>query len=431
MDSDPAGSGAGRAMGVDGVTAGEPGVGHQESLLLVTHVPMRKGPHGWQIDDQTAAGIAQWQRHFDRVTFCGVDHGPADAGSTSWVDAAGGEAGGAISLIALPWAYRIGAMARHAKAVRGTIAPLIAEHRHLCFTIGGLVGDWPAMAAQEAIRQKRAYAAWIDRVEASVLRNKVADAPFPKRIAAAAMAPAMEAWTRHLLRHSRVALLQGRDTFDHYARHASDPHCTYDTHTHASDQIDAAALAAKQARIASGAPLRIVYVGRAAAMKGPTDWIDVLERLDAVGVPFTARWIGDGPDLPAMRARVAASNLGDKVELPGFEGRRDVLLAALRDSDLLLFCHKTAESARCLIEALVSGCPIVGYDGGYPRGLVERHGGGLFVPSGDSAALAGRIAGLDADRAAMAAMLGEAAASGTLYTEDALYAHRAELMRRG
>lgn len=407
----------------------------EESLLLVTHVPMRMGPRGWQIDDQTAAGIAQWRRHFGRVTFCGVDHGEADSGSTNWVDADGGQGsgaqGGEISVIALPWAYRIGAMARHLKPVRTTLAALVAEHRHLCFTIGGLVGDWPALAARQAIGQARAYAAWIDRVEASVLRNKVADAPFPKRLAAAAMAPAMEAWTRHLLRHSRVALLQGRDTFDHYARYAADPHCTYDTHTHASDQIDAAALAAKQGHVASGAPLRIVYVGRAAAMKGPGDWIDVLERLDKAGVPFTARWIGDGPDLPAMRARIVGSKLGGKVELPGFEGRRDVLLAALRDSDLLLFCHRTAESARCLIEALVSGCPIVGYDGGYPRGLVERHGGGQFAPQGDSAALAQRIAELHADRAAMATLLGEAAASGALYTEDAVYAHRAELMRRG
>lgn len=406
-------------------------MGHDESLLLVTHVPMRKGPRGWQIDDQTAAGIAQWRRHFDRLTFCGVDHGEAGAGSTSWVDADGGVEDGTIYIIALPWAYRLGAMARHVTGVRAQLAPLVAQHRHLCFTIGGLVGDWPALAAQEAIRQKRAYAAWIDRVEASVLQNKVADAPFPKRLAAAAMAPAMEAWTRHLLRHSRVALLQGRDTFDHYARHAPDPHCTYDTHTHASDQIGADALAAKQARVASGAPLRIVYVGRAAAMKGPADWIDVLERLDKAGVPFMARWIGDGPDLPAMQARVAESGLAAKVELPGFEGRRDALLSALRDSDLLLFCHRTAESARCLIEALVSGCPIVGYDGGYPRGLVERHGGGLFVPMGDNAALADRIAGLHADREAAAALLGAAAASGTLYTEDALYAHRAGLMRRG
>ncbi|WP_156349057.1 MULTISPECIES: hypothetical protein [unclassified Sphingomonas] len=35
------------------------------SLLLVTHVFVRQGPRGVQIDDQTAAGIAQWRRHFD------------------------------------------------------------------------------------------------------------------------------------------------------------------------------------------------------------------------------------------------------------------------------------------------------------------------------------------------------------------------------
>ena len=106
-------------------------------------------------------------------------------------------------------------------------------------------------------------------------------------------------------------------------------------------------------------------------MKGPGDWLSVLEALDLQSIPFRATWIGDGPDLARMQERVARSGLTDQVVLHGFEGNRAVLLRAMRESDLLLFCHKTPESPRCLIEALVSGCPLVGYETAYPKGLVD------------------------------------------------------------
>ncbi len=404
----------------------------QASLLLVTHVHLHDGARGLRIDDQTAAGIAQWARHFDSVTYYGVRaRGGGMAGSSiHWVDAGGDALGRNVTVRALPWGYRPGAMLRHVRAVDRELSGAIDRHRHLCFALGGMIGDWPSLAAWRAIRKRRRYAAWIDRVESEVIRVAVAGSP-GRRLAAAALLPGMDAGLRYLLRHSEVALLQGGDTFAHFSDTASDPHCTYDTHTQADAAIDAAALAAKQARVAASAPLSIVYVGRATAMKGPFDWLAAIEALHAQGVPLRARWIGDGPDLAAMRARVAALGLGEIVDLPGFEGRRDVLLQAMRDADLLLFCHKSLESARCLIEALVCGCPIVGYDGGYPRGLVAAHGGGRFVVPGDSAALADAVARLHADRPALAALIGAAAASGADFTEDRVYTHRAALMRRG
>jgi glycosyltransferase involved in cell wall biosynthesis len=404
----------------------------RRELLLVTHVPLRPGPRGPLIDDQTAAGIAQWCRHFDGVTFCGVEDraDPSGASSSAWVDTAD-RFGSAARIVALPRAYRLGAMMRAYRPVRALLREAVAAHEHLGFTFGGLVGDWPALAAREAIRQKRRYAAWIDRVEAPILRNRLADAAMPRRIAGTIAAALGEGSTRHLIRRSAVALLQGRDTFNHYARFAADPHCTYDTHTQAGDRITVAALAAKRARILSGGPLRLVYAGRASAMKGPFDWLDTLDRLRGLGVPFHAVWLGDGPDLPAMRARVAGAGLAAMIELPGFEGNRERLLEALHDSEMLLFCHKTPESARCLIEALVGGAPLVGYASAYARGLVEARGGGAFVPPGDAAALAGQVAALHRDRPALARLVTDAAASGELYDEDSVYTHRAGLMRRG
>ncbi|WP_157190190.1 glycosyltransferase [Novosphingobium sp. Rr 2-17] len=396
----------------------------------MTHVHMRQGPNGLQIDDQTAAGIEQWCQHFDSVTFYGILlEASAGPSSTAWVDTHEGPIGEKAKLVALPYAYGLSKMARAFRKVRAELRGAIPRHRHLCFTLGNAIGDWPAVAAFEAIRQKRRYAAWIDRVESSIVRNKFAGSPV-KRLAAEMVLPLTEGCTRYLVSKSAVALLQGGDSYEHYARSASDPHCTYDTHTHACEAIATGELVRKQARALAGEPLNIVYVGRATAMKGPFDWLDTLHRLACAQIPFTATWIGDGPDLPAIKTHAAGLGLADVVQFPGFEANRDGLLRRLKDSDLLLFCHKTPESARCLIEALVCGCPIVGYASAYPRGLVQEHGGGALAPQNDVAALAERIVRLNEDRGALAGLIGQAAASGALYNEDAVYAHRAELMRR-
>jgi glycosyltransferase involved in cell wall biosynthesis len=403
----------------------------ENSLLLVTHVAVRRGAFGLQIDDQTAAGIAQWCRYFDRVTYFGIlqDSEDNSSSSTVWVDLADVDGADRCELRALPRGYRLGQMLRQSHRVHKLLKNAVATHAHLCFTIGGLVGDWPAIAAFEARAQRRKYAAWIDRVEPSIIRNRLQGGPVLKRAAAAIMLPIMEKYTIRILSRSTVALLQGRDTFDHYASWAPNPHCTYDTHTHVRDEISGDALARKQACIESGEPLKIIYVGRAAPMKGPLDWIAVMDKLHHMKVPFRATWIGDGAALGQMRARIDELGLMHVIDLAGFEGDRDKLLGAMRGSDLLVFCHKTPESPRCLVEALVSGCALAGYESAYPKGLVEDRGGAVFATQDDIVSLAGHIGNLHRDRGALAGLVSNAAASGRLYNEDAVYAHRAKLMQ--
>lgn len=400
------------------------------SLLLVTHVGLKCDGDRILIDDQTAAGIARWRAHFDRVTYVGVE-ASADQesfGVTHWTDVPDTPDAAPCRLVPLPNGYRLRAMARHYREVRTFLAGAIAGHAHLCFTLGGLVGDWPAVAALEAIRQKRRFAAWFDRVEPDVIARTLDGAPLRRRIKEAIALPLMERYHRHLLRHSSVALLQGGDTLAHYGRWSSNPHCIYDTHTGPQDAISAQDLAAKLERLAAGAPLRIVYVGRAAAMKGPLDWIETLGRLHDAGTPFAASWLGDGPALDDMRRLAASRGIADRVDFRGFVADREAVLAAMRDADILMFCHKTAESPRCLIEALVSGSAIVGYESDYVRELA-RTGGGLFVPRDDVASLARAVEGLSGDRPALVDLVRNAAATGRRFDEASVYAHRAGLMR--
>lgn len=403
----------------------------QNTLLLVTHVVVRKGSNGFQIDDQTAAGIAQWCKYFDKVTYYGIAENveKKQSSSATWVDIGSFKGTEKCELLALPSAYRITKMCSEYRNVRGILKKAVYEHENLCFTIGGLIGDWPAIGAMEAINQKRKFSAWIDRVEPFVLKNKIAHGPsLLKRLAAKGLLPAMEKYTKYLLRHSSVALLQGRDTFNHYAAFAAKPYCTYDTHTTKNDQISSPFLSAKIERTASGKPLNILYVGRADVMKGPMDWLDVLKGLNELGIPFRATWIGDGPALKWMLERVQQLGLKEKVFLPGFEGNRQLLLQHMQESDFLLYCHKTPESPRSLIEALVSGCPIVGYAADYPKGLVERHGGGVFVTQDDVKALTNEISVFCKDRSILCNLIKCAASSGEIYNENAVYAHRAKLM---
>jgi glycosyltransferase involved in cell wall biosynthesis len=97
---------------------------------------------------------------------------------------------------------------------------------------------------------------------------------------------------------------------------------------------------------------------------------------------------------------------------------------------VFVFCHKTPESPRCLIEALMSGAAIVGYDSPYPRDLVGDAADRLLVPRDGIPALARRLAELDADRAGLAALIQAAAAVGAGYSDREVFRHRSELIRR-
>lgn len=400
-----------------------------QSLLLVTHVPVRRNGTRLLIDSQTARGISQWCRYFDRVTYIGIEDAvPATAGSAAWVDLSLLPEAKNCELIALASGYHVAEMLRVQGAVRDRLRQAVSSHDHLCFTIGGLVGDWPAIGALEAIKQGRDFVAWIDRVEPEIIRLTMAQAPLRRRLKNLVVLPLMERFQRYILSRSKVALLQGMDTFDYFGNSAPNPHCIYDTHTTKADRITPQTLARKQAKLQANAPLKIIYIGRAAPMKGTEDWLDTLAVLAQRGVPFEARWIGDGPDLPAMQDRIDGSALEGKVVLSGFEADRQVVLQALQDSDILLFCHKTPESPRCLIEALVSGCPLVGYRSAYVSGLVEMGGGAALSPLNDVDGLAATIEKLHLDRDQLATLMAEASASGMQYDEDSVYAHRANLM---
>jgi colanic acid/amylovoran biosynthesis glycosyltransferase len=105
------------------------------------------------------------------------------------------------------------------------------------------------------------------------------------------------------------------------------------------------------------------------------------------------------------------------------------LLELLRAADMMLFCHLTPESPRCLIESLLSGTPIVGYASAYPEDLIAVNGGGVLT-SMSPVALSAELIRLASDGALLAALFERAARDGHDMNDEAVFDHRVELMKR-
>jgi colanic acid/amylovoran biosynthesis glycosyltransferase len=399
-----------------------------QTLLFNLQVPLYRVDGVLTLEDQACNGLRLWAENFGKLLVIAPEApGPAPK---SWVplDAVGPNLQ-RIEIHTLPTAYRPGEFFRALGGARQMIRGLIDRADYLSFAIGGLFGDWGAVAAWEAHRKGRPFAVWTDRVESQVVRQSAQSGPLKSRLRSHLYHRPMAWIERAIIRRSSLGLFHGRETFDAFAPYSRNPHVVHDVHLAESDHIQPQALAAKIARAGEG-PLRILYVGRADPMKGPMDWLQVVEDLCARNLDVKATWLGEGSELAAMRARVAAVGLQDRIALPGFLRDRSAVVAAYREAQVFLFCHKTAESPRCLIEALAAGTPILGYGGAFARDLVKEHQGGLLVERDDAAGLADLVAGLATDRARLGEMFGRAARDGAPYTGEEVFRHRSEIIRK-
>lgn len=400
-----------------------------KTLLIYAPVPLHAKDGGFWLEDQACNGLRLWAENFSRViSMHPVEHGAPPASwipvQTSAIDFQ------RVELVGLPTAYRPDRFLRQYASVRRQIGQLIDRADYLSFSIGGLFGDWGSVAAFEAHRKQRPFAVWTDRVESEVVRREGRSARSLKaRLRAALTHRPMAMLERAVIRRASLGLFHGAETHATYAPYARVSEIVHDIHLREEDRIPPEQLAAKVAAASQG-PLRICYLGRADAMKGPDDWIEVMSRLSGAGIDFHATWLGDGDRLTDMRARVADLGLAHRVSLPGFLRDRQAILAALRQAQVFVFCHKTPESPRNLIESLVSGTPIVGYGSAFPQELIAAHGGGILTPPDDVAALAGVLQQLASDRPRLARLFGQAAQDGAPFNDVAVFRHRSDIIKQ-
>jgi glycosyltransferase involved in cell wall biosynthesis len=226
-----------------------------------------------------------------------------------------------------------------------------------------------------------------------------------------------------------LGLFHGADCYEEFRSLPQVAELIHDVHCGPEMLIPTAQVVKKTDTLVAGRHLRIGYCGRAIEIKGPIEWMEVCRRLYSDGVSFSAKWIGDGEHLCEMRQYRSKHRLEEVIELPGFMGDRANVMHEMRKFDLLLFCHRVAESPRVLIEALMSGTPIVGYTSPYARDLTCG-GGGLLVEIGDVKGLADCVMRLTNDRRALADLITNAAEVGRGFSDEAVFAHRASLIRK-
>src|SRR5690606_23838765 len=102
-----------------------------------------------------------------------------------------------------------------------------------------------------------------------------------------------------------------------------------------------------------------VFVGRMVENKGLSRLIDALALRARAGRPLSALLVGSGPLERAVRARVAAAGLGDRVRFVSWVGDARELADVYRKSRAVV-CASTCEGGpRFTVEAMACGTPCV------------------------------------------------------------------------
>ncbi len=404
----------------------------RKGMLLVLPVPFRSVDGRLLFEAQACNGLEQWADNFGFVTVAGLllpESLAAQQTTMVWRDTATLADPQRFEFVPLPWAYSIALSLTHYRSTQVLLSQLIERSRYLQFCIGGLVGDWAAVAAIAAHQQNRPYAVHTDWVEHKHVLQVAKDAGLPKRLKATVFSFLIEKYNAWIIRRAALGLWHGADCYSAYSPLCKKSFLIHDVHTKALDAIAPAALSEKVSAVVSKQPIRICYAGRMEPMKAPLDWIKAVEKAHRLGVNLKATWLGAGSLLDEMHRMIAEHDLGSVIELVGFESDRDRLLERIRDSHLMLFTHITSESPRCLIEALISGTPIVGYQSDYAEDLVHDRGGGEFVPVGQWERLGALLATLSHDRPHLARLIQQAGENGKRFNSEVVFRERSDLLK--
>jgi glycosyltransferase involved in cell wall biosynthesis len=152
-------------------------------------------------------------------------------------------------------------------------------------------------------------------------------------------------------------------------------------------------------RVRRATPI-VLCPGRLVPMKGQLYLIEAAAQLAARGIPFELWLAGEGPDGPAIAARIRELGLERQVRMLGVVPHAElqryyrdgaVDCVALPSVDLGNGVHEGLSVA--LIEAMAYGIPAVSTPTGGQVELLDR-GAGLLVPERDASALADAIGGL-------------------------------------
>lgn len=379
------------------------------------------------VENQTISGLKAWQENFRRVIAFSIfdDKAPPEGWSDAQTE---GLTMPEFELVPLRDTYRIRTLQRSRREAETALIDCMERASFRVFSYGGWIGDPGEIAAALARKHGLSHAVWLDRVESRRVRQQ-SSAEAVATMKSLIKSQILSRYENRAVRTADLALLHGATVYKHFGRIARNPQMSEDIHLRSEDRITDIALSKKLKTVKDG-PLRILYCGRAEPMKGGHEWVRTLVLLKSVDVEFRATWIGTGSQLNEIERQARQDGLTEEeASFPGFLDDRNAILQNYRDAHVLMFCHKTDESPRNLIESLHSATPIVGFRDAYSEGLVNEEGGGVLVKRGDVDALAKSIATLAVDREKLADLIEKAGRSASHLTREQVFRQRSDLVR--
>ncbi|MGF1493144.1 MAG: hypothetical protein ACFBSC_11980, partial [Microcoleaceae cyanobacterium] len=226
----------------------EPDDSAATSMLLVLPVTFRKKDEKLLLADQACNGLECWADNFGSVVLAApvIPETLAERNKTViWQDTSTLAQLGRFEFQPLPWAYSLPKFLACYREVRQQLSELISRCRYLQFGIGGLWGDWGAIAALEAEKQRRTYAIHTDRVEHEVIRRKAKGANLKTQIKARITSPLMAKYHERIIRHCTVGLWHGQDCYQAYSPVCKNNHLIHNIHLKPADSIQDADLKEK------------------------------------------------------------------------------------------------------------------------------------------------------------------------------------------
>ncbi len=401
----------------------------EKSLLIILPVFLQEWDKTIWLDEQACNGLRLWLENFESVTLAAVLN-PRLHSKEGYKSVELIERRSRLDVFPLPYSYTPLSFMRNYRKTVKLIDSLIGTHQYLSFAIGGFWGDWGSFACLRAFRKKRVYSVWTDRVEHDIILLDAQNKKGIKKIYYFLLAKVSQALNNKAIKKASLGLFHGNDCYNTYSSLLKTSFCVHDIHLSSKYHITKEEVEQKVDGINSGRPLKILYVGRVVPMKGPEDWVEVMKNLISAGIPFEARWAGVGDLKDQITEKIRKQGMDNTIKFIGMVSNREELLNMMKESDLFVFCHKTQESPRCLIEALISGCPIVGYRTPYPVDLVSQFGGGLFVEKNNVEELTDCIINIARDRELRIKLVQEAAQSGSLYSDTIVFKNRSELIKK-
>ncbi len=152
----------------------------------------------------------------------------------------------------------------------------------------------------------------------------------------------------------------------------------------------------------------ILWVSQLVAWKHPERLLEAMPRVLERAPEALALFLGDGPMRADLEARARALGIDHAVRFDGFVAR-DKLPAYFHAADLFTAFYDYANISNSLLEAMLSGLPVVALDTGHTADMVHHGENGLLIPPDRPEAIPDALLALLTDEA-LRRRLGERAA---------------------